>query len=373
MKVDSFAYDLPSELIAQHPASDREQARLLVRTSNNVHHSSIRDLPEWLAPGSLIVLNDTKVVPARIVGTKAGSGGRAEVFLLRKVCDESPTCERWTALTRSSKGVRPGTRIVADSLTIEICDRTSETHATEGLVEVRVTTSDECTVQLARQRIGQVPLPPYIKRAPVEGDTERYQTVFARAEGAVAAPTAGLHLTHALLDRIKARGCEIDTCTLHVGLGTFAPVTVDDLDDHPMHAEWYEVSPSLVASVARARQRGAPVVAIGTTVVRALESAHDPEAPGHVRSRADETRLLIQPGYTFKVIDRLFTNFHVPRSTLLALVCAFSGTSEVLETYRLAVEARYRFFSYGDAMLLNRHAPSALPRPPSGPSSPLSP
>ncbi len=201
---------------------------------------------------------------------------------------------------------------------------------------------------------GHVPLPPYIKRDDDLADTERYQTVFARRDGAVAAPTAGLHLTNAALARLASRGCSPTNVTLHVGLGTFQPVGVDDLDEHPMHAERYEVSQSTADAIASARARGAPVVAIGTTTVRALESAADPDRPGQVRPSSGETRLLIQPGYAWRVVDALLTNFHLPRSTLLALVCAFGGTERVLEAYRVAVRERYRFFSYGDAMLLWR-------------------
>jgi len=199
-----------------------------------------------------------------------------------------------------------------------------------------------------------VPLPPYIHRADAKSDRTRYQTVYAREPGAVAAPTAGLHLTDALLERMSRRGIEVARVTLHVGLGTFQPVTVDDLDDHPMHTEAYRVPPETADAVRRARERGAEVIAIGTTSVRALESAKDPEREGYVLAREGETRLLIQPGYRFSVVDRLLTNFHLPQSTLLALVSAFAGLTRVLESYRVAVEERYRFYSYGDAMLLRR-------------------
>ncbi len=202
---------------------------------------------------------------------------------------------------------------------------------------------------------GHVPLPPYIKRDDEADDADRYQTVYARHDGAVAAPTAGLHVTNALVGRLAVRGCDVASVTLHVGLGTFQPVTVDDLDHHPMHAERYVVSQSTADAIARARARGAPVVAIGTTTVRALESAADPSRPGHVQPSTGDTRLLIQPGYAFQVVDVLLTNFHLPKSTLLALACAFGGTAHVLDAYRTAIRERYRFFSYGDAMLLRRH------------------
>jgi S-adenosylmethionine:tRNA ribosyltransferase-isomerase len=354
MRVDAFDYALPNELIAQVPAEEREQARLLVvPASGALQHRSIAELADLATPGTLVVVNDTKVFPARIVGTKEGTGGRSEVFLVRKlddaVDDSGRATQRWRALARASKALRPGTRIVKDALVIEF-----EGKAEDGLFEVLLSTRDGSPVDEARTKAGQVPLPPYIKRAVRAEDIDRYQTVFARAEGAVAAPTAGLHLTPALMKRLESRGCEIAACTLHVGLGTFQPVTVDDLNDHPMHTEYFEVSRALATAIARARERDAPVLAVGTTVVRALESARDPEKPGHVRSCAEDTRILIQPGHTFSVVDRLLTNFHLPKSTLLALVCAFAGTERVLDAYRTAVRERYRFFSYGDAMLLDR-------------------
>ncbi len=350
MRVEHFDYSLPPELIAQTPTADREMARLLrVPRTGNVIHSSIANLTEHVAAGTLVVVNDTKVLPARILGTKDGTGGRAEVFLLKRLSATDDLPERWRVLARASKALRPGTRIVKDALVIEV-----ESKSADGLFDVRLSTCDGSPIERARTRAGQVPLPPYIKREVEVADEARYQTVFARALGAVAAPTAGLHLTAALLARLKERGCEVSACTLHVGLGTFQPVTVDDLDDHPMHSEAFEVSDALAAAVARARARGAAVLAVGTTVVRALESARDPDRPGHVRACAEETRILIQPGHEFSVVDRLLTNFHLPKSTLLALVSAFAGPRRVLDVYAEAVRERYRFFSYGDAMLLDR-------------------
>ncbi len=348
MKVERFAYDLPPELIAQEPASEREAARLLVVPPEGTFlHEHISDLPERIPEGALVVLNDTKVIRARILGTKEGTGGRAEVFLVRKIGDEDGA-QRWQAMARASKALRPGTRVVKDGLAIEV-----EGKSDEGLFVVRITSRDR-SIEDALAAAGQIPLPPYIKRDPNAADEDRYQTVFAKSPGAVAAPTAGLHLTNTLLKRLEGRGCEIQTCTLHVGLGTFQPVVVEDLDEHPMHAEYFEIPRALTTAIGRARQRNAPVVAVGTTVVRALESAADPDRPGHVRPCAEETRLLIQPGFHFNVVDRLVTNFHLPKSTLLALVCAFAGTDRVLDAYRAAVRDRYRFFSYGDAMLLER-------------------
>jgi S-adenosylmethionine:tRNA ribosyltransferase-isomerase len=353
VRVDRFDYELPPELIAQAPARAREDSRLLVVPPEGVFvEGKAGDLDLHVTEGSLVVVNDTKVIRARILGVKEGSGGKAEIFLVRKIGEEvgdgTKTVQRWRAMGRASKALRPGARITKGALVVEI-----EGKADDGLFEVRLS-AREGSVDEALRVAGQVPLPPYIKRDVSPEDEARYQTVFAKNEGAVAAPTAGLHLTEPLMRRLEEKGCEIATCTLHVGLGTFQPVTVDDLDDHAMHAEYFEIPRALSAAVARARQRGAPVLAVGTTVVRALESAHDDTREGHVRPCAEETRILIQPGYRFRVVDRLLTNFHLPKSTLLALVSAFAGTERVLEAYRHAVRERYRFFSYGDAMLLTR-------------------
>ncbi len=356
MRVAELDYELPPELIAQEPAKEREEARLMVVPPGSVApiHTYIRDLADHVPAKSLVVVNDTKVIRARILGVKEGTGGKAEVFLVRRdrgeATEEEEGVVRWRAMARASKPLRAGARVIAGPLVAEI-----EGKADDGLFLVRLSTSDKTlSVDAALDQSAHVPLPPYIKREAHAQDTERYQTVFAREPGAVAAPTAGLHLTRPLMKRLEEKGCEIAACTLHVGLGTFAPVAVDDLDDHPMHAEYFEVPRSLASAIVRAREREAPVVAIGTTVVRALESAADPDRDGHVRPCAEETRILIQPGYRFRVVDRLLTNFHLPKSTLLALVAAFSGKDRVLDVYRAAVRERYRFFSYGDAMFLTR-------------------
>lgn len=345
MRVERFSYELPQELIAQAPAPRREAARLMVvPESGPLAHATIADLPSLLPERCLLVVNDTRVLKARIVGTKEGTGGRAEIFLLEDLGGAT-----YRAMGRASKGLKEGARVLKGPLVVTVNGRDGD-----GIFRVSLSTTDGSTVDEAIRAVGQVPLPPYIRRDPGADDEERYQTVFAEKDGAVAAPTAGLHLSRELLDRLADKGCEIAACTLHVGLGTFQPVTVEDLDDHPMHAERFEVSPALASAVERARERGAPVVAVGTTVVRALESARDPERPDRIRPCAGATRLLIQPGHAFGVVDRLLTNFHLPRSTLLALVCAFAGIDRVLAAYRVAVEQRYRFFSYGDAMLLTR-------------------
>jgi S-adenosylmethionine:tRNA ribosyltransferase-isomerase len=352
MRAERLAYDLPPELIAQEATSDREAARLLV-VADSLLHATVANLPDHVPDGSLVVVNDTRVVRARILGTKEATGGKAEIFLVRREPGAAqPSRERWRAMARASKPLKPGARVVRGPLAVTVDGK-----ADDGLFLVTLESTDGAKdLEAALREAADVPLPPYIKRAARPDDEERYQTVFARVPGAIAAPTAGLHLTDALFRRLEAKGCEIASCTLHVGLGTFEPVKTEDLDDHVMHAEYFEVGRGLGAAVARARSRGAPVVAVGTTVVRALESAADPERPGQVRPCAEETRLLIQPGYRFRIVDRLLTNFHLPKSTLLALACAFAGTERVLAAYGTAVRERYRFFSYGDAMLLSRES-----------------
>lgn len=340
MKTSELDYELPRELIAVEPPRERDGGRLMVldrRRGGAIAHCVVRDLPELLPPGALLVVNDTRVIPARLLGVKQGSGGRAEVFLLRPV-DEAAT--RWRAIGRASKGLRAGhVIIIAPGLSVRI-----DARGEGGVLDVTLLADDPWA---AIEAHGSLPLPPYLARAPRPEDRERYQTVYAARPGAVAAPTAGLHLSEALLRALASRGVERAALTLHVGAGTFAPVETDDLDTHVMHSEWYEVPESTAEAVLRARREGRPVVAVGTTVVRALESWQLGEGPS-----SGETRLLIQPGYAFRVIDHLLTNFHLPRSTLLALVMAFAGIEPVRAAYAAAVAARYRFYSYGDAMLV---------------------
>jgi S-adenosylmethionine:tRNA ribosyltransferase-isomerase len=370
LRVDVLSYDLPPELIAQRPTEDREQARLLhlPRGGGVPEHRRVAELPDLIPAGALVVLNDTRVVPARLVGRKRDTGGRVEVFLLRQTGtreletgpSQKTTAELWKALGKSSKPLRFGSDVEIvprgaapgslPALRVRLLGRSAD----DGLLEIALWTPAGGSVHEAVNACGHVPLPPYIKRDDSLEDAERYQTVYARHDGAVAAPTAGLHLTRSLLDRLLIRGCEVATITLHVGLGTFQPVQVQDLDDHPMHTERYEIAPAAAEAVARARARGAPVVAIGTTTARALESAADPDAPGLIRPQSAETALLVQPGYAWRVVDALLTNFHLPCSTLLALACAFAGVERTLSAYRLAVAQEYRFFSYGDATLLWR-------------------
>jgi len=386
MRVETFQYELPPELIAQRPAEERELARLLAlpRGDGPPEHRRVAELPDLLPPGALVVINDTRVLPARLLGRKRETGGRVEVLLVRKTgvreLEVAPgdvrAAEVWRALGKASKPLKFGADVEvprrsteraphhgADpgeaaldaapaALVVRLLGRADD----DGLLEVALWTPTGEPVDAAIRACGHVPLPPYIKRDDEAADAERYQTVYARHDGAVAAPTAGLHLTNAMLGRLAVRGCDVASVTLHVGLGTFQPVTVDDLDQHAMHAERFVVSQSTADAIARARARSAPVVAVGTTTVRALESAADPERPGLVTACGRETRLLVQPGHAWQVVDGLFTNFHLPRSTLLALVCAFGGIERVLGAYRAAVAERYRFFSYGDAMLLWRAA-----------------
>jgi S-adenosylmethionine:tRNA ribosyltransferase-isomerase len=363
MRVDALHYELPEELIAQEPAEERELARLLfLPTTGPIEHRHVSDLVELIPSGALVVVNDTRVIPARLLAQKR-TGGRAEVFLVRRVGNQvlagGATAQVWRALGKASKGLKAGTDLdvlpreadrVAHALKVRVLGRAAE----DGLLEVAVWTPDGRPIDEALRAAGHVPLPPYIRREDRPRDAARYQTVYARHDGAVAAPTAGLHLSEGLLDRIAARGCTIASVTLHVGLGTFQPVEVDDLDAHAMHAERCIVPGTTAEAIASARARGAPVVAVGTTSVRALESAADPARPGHVVSFDADTRLLIQPGHAWSVVDGLLTNFHLPRSTLLALVCAFAGRERVLDAYASAVRDRYRFFSYGDAMFLWR-------------------
>lgn len=342
LKTELIDYHLPEALIAQHPHPERDGGRLLALRRGGLEHRRITELAELVPEGALIVVNDSRVLRARLLGRRRGSGGRAEIFLLRRLSPPGPR-ERWSAIGRASKTLRAGSVIDCGALAARVVAR-------EASGELAVELESELPIAEAIERAGHVPLPPYVRRDDTAEDGTRYQTVYAASPGSVAAPTAGLHLSEALLARLAARGVEIGRVTLHVGIGTFRPVTADDLDAHPMHAEECVVSTELAAQIGRARERHGPVVAIGTTVVRALESAADPERSGFVQPFSGETRLLIQPGHAFRVVDALFTNFHMPRSTLLALVCAFAGRERTLAAYREAVATDYRFLSYGDAM-----------------------
>lgn len=367
MKVDALDYVLPEELIARHPLPRREEARLLLVDEPH-QHLRVADMVELLPPGTLLVVNDTRVRPARLPGRKQGSGGKVELLLVERVGSSQLTgtrdghpAERWRVMGRSSKKWRVGITLeLPGQLFAEVVATPDE----EGLLTVDLYDAagplDDLDARLAE--VGVMPLPPYLAREEEPSDRERYQTVFARRPGAVAAPTAGLHFSADLLEAMASRGIERTEVTLHVGPGTFRPVQVDDLDDHPMHAETIEVRPEAVAAVAAARERGAPVIAVGTTVVRTLESVATED--GQIVPFTGRTNLLIAPGYRFRAVDGLLTNFHLPRSTLLALVYAFGGTEAVRGAYAAAVQARYRFYSYGDAMFIPRGvAPSSRPSP----------
>lgn len=368
MRIDLFDYELPHEQIATEPTLARDGARLLSLLPDGLTHGAVRDLPMHVGPGDLLVVNDTRVRAARVFGSRLrpdGSlGGRVEALFLKRVGVEGGL-EQWSALGRGSKPLKVGDRLLLGAL----ADGADEDGVVDGHGGVQVTVlakhlDGELLLGVAGEveplleRAGAMPLPPYMKRAAEAADRERYQTVYARELGSAAAPTAGLHFTTELLAAIEARGAELARVTLHVGLGTFRPVEVEDLDQHPMHAEEITVDQAVKEAIERTRARGGRVVAIGTTSLRALESAAHPEARGQVRLVDRElTRLLIQPGYDFRVVDALFTNFHMPKSTLLALVAAFAGTERVLEAYRTAVREKYRFFSYGDAMWIPGRAP----------------
>jgi S-adenosylmethionine:tRNA ribosyltransferase-isomerase len=343
MRPSDFDYDLPEALVAQEPVTPRDASRLLVvRPGGEREHLRFADLDRLLSPGDLLVFNDTKVIPARLVGRKE-TGGRVELLLCEPI--EGGLGARWRAMGQASKPIRAGTTLAFDGLSARIVAAEGD-----GFYEV-VLDREGAALEAALARAGRVPLPPYVRREPSEMDRERYQTIWAREPGSAAAPTAGLHFTEALLARLDARGVRRTAVTLHVGPGTFLPVRGESLEAHRMHAERYEVPRAASDEIAACRSRGGRVVAVGTTTVRTLESAFDGERvpPGPGR-----TALFIRPGHAFRTIDALVTNFHLPRSTLLMLVCAFGGTETVLAAYRDAVSRGYRFYSYGDAMALFR-------------------
>ncbi len=342
MKVSEFDYELPKELIAKFPAEPRDSSRLMVlyKDSERLEHRTFRDIVEYLEEGDVLVINDTKVIPARLFG-RLDTGGRVEVLLVRQV---EPNL--WEVMARPSRKLKKGRKLTFDG---ELSGTVKE-YVGEGkrLIEFEVKGGKGFMEKL--DEIGHVPLPPYIDREETKEDREKYQTVFAKREGAVAAPTAGLHFTRELLERISQKGVIIKPVTLHVGPGTFKPVKVENVEEHRMDYETYFVPEETAEAVRKAKERGRKVVAVGTTVVRTLESASD--EVGKVKPGEGTTNLFIYPGYKFKVVDALVTNFHLPRSTLLMLVCAFAGKEKVLNAYREAVKKGYRFYSYGDAMLI---------------------
>lgn len=349
LSLNDFNYELPPELIAQTPAADRTSSRLLVVADSGLTDSSVRELPALVRPGDLLVFNDTRVLHARLHGVK-DSGGRVEVLIER-------TLDRHEALAqvRASKSPRPGSRMrLAEAFEVEVVGREGE------FFRLRFPTDADLLDLL--ERYGSLPLPPYIRRSAGAADETRYQTVYARDAGSVAAPTAGLHFDHALLAQLQEAGAEFAYVTLHVGAGTFQPVRVDNLAEHRMHREHYRIPSATADAITRTRARGGRIIAVGTTSLRALESAAlkaetaaQPHGDSPVPAGDGETELFILPGFRFRVADCLLTNFHLPKSTLLMLVSAFAGRETIRRAYAHAVAQRYRFFSYGDAMFLTRH------------------
>jgi S-adenosylmethionine:tRNA ribosyltransferase-isomerase len=341
-RTPDFDFHLPPEQVAQAPSAERDRSRLLVvdRAAGALRHLRFTDLAGLIPAGDALVVNETRVFPARLLGRREG-GGAAEVLLLHPTGDGEGL---WTALVRPGAKLRPGRVVeVGPELKVEVVDTTPGGERVVRLVS-------PLPLDEALERYGHVPLPPYVQRADTGADRERYQTVYARERGSVAAPTAGLHFTPELLSRLEDRGVRIVRLVLHVGVGTFRPVEVDDPGAHRMHAEWYRVSPEAVAVLNETRARGGAVWAVGTTSVRTLETAAD--GAGVVHPGEGWTDIFIRPPYRFRAVDRLVTNFHLPRSTLLMLVAAFGGYELVMRAYREAVREGYRFFSYGDAMLL---------------------
>jgi S-adenosylmethionine:tRNA ribosyltransferase-isomerase len=344
VRTELFDYHLPPDLIALRPPAHRDGGRLLVLdpSSGGVNHAAIADLPNLLPPDALLVANDTRVIPARLHGRRP-TGGRVEVLLVEPQNGDRGSCS-WTCLARANRPFRPGDRIDLAGLDAEVAERGERGELTLTF------DGDAEAVRRHLDERGEVPLPPYIRREPIAEDRLRYQTVYSRHEGSVAAPTAGLHFTDELIERIRAAGCEFVFVTLHVGPGTFRPIASERLDEHRMDAERYHVPAATAEAIVRAREQGREVIAVGTTVVRCLESCG--RESGGIAAGEGSTDLFIAPGFEFRVIDGLLTNFHLPRSTLLCLVSALAGRERILEAYAAAVRERYRFYSYGDAMLI---------------------
>ncbi len=340
LKKSDFYYDLPQELIAQDPLEDRSSSRLLMldRQTGEISHHVFREIVDFLHPGDCLVLNDTKVMPARLFGEKEDTGARVEVLLLRR-----RRADVWETLVRPGKKCRPGTGLVFGGglLRGKVLETVEEGNR---LIQFEY----QGVFEEILDRLGEMPLPPYITHK-LE-DRNRYQTVYARCEGSAAAPTAGLHFTDELLDRIRARGVEIVFVTLHVGLGTFRPVKEENVSEHHMHSEFYRISCEAAERINAVKASGGRVICVGTTACRTLESAAD--ADGRVQPGGRETDIFIYPGYRFKMTDALITNFHLPESTLIMLVSALAGRENVLNAYREAVREKYRFFSFGDAMFI---------------------
>jgi S-adenosylmethionine:tRNA ribosyltransferase-isomerase len=353
MQADFFDYHLPPELIAQEPCAERDKSRLLVvrRATQSIEHRIFEDLPELLNPGDLLVLNDTRVVPARLVGKRVSTSGRWEGLFLRELPDRT-----WEILSKSRGKLihREEIQVEPGPLRLSLLEKQSDGH---WIVRPQIGNNKDLSSFELLQQHGQVPLPPYIRKG--QGgvaDRERYQTVYARQSGAVAAPTAGFHFTPNVFERLRERGIDKTFLTLHVGLGTFQPIQGDDVTQHVMHREWGEISKETADAVNRCKARGSKVVAVGTTSARLLETVAtlnpDSQSEPPIHPWQGETDLYIFPPYQFRVVDALITNFHLPRTTLLLLVSAFAGADLMRRAYQAAIEQRYRFFSYGDAMLI---------------------
>lgn len=343
MRKQDFQFQLPESLIAKEPCKNRSDSRLMLLDpqSGNLAHHQFHQLIEFLNPEDCLIFNNTKVIPARLFGNKA-TGGKVEILLERVVPGTDGQADQCIAQLKSSNSPKPGVTIeISDSLCLQVIGR-------EGSFYRLQSTSNDSLLQQIEE-VGQMPLPPYIKREARDTDKERYQTVYAQQKGAVAAPTAGLHFDQALMQKIADKKVATGFVTLHVGAGTFAPIRVDDVSEHKMHSEWFEVPSSVVELVASTRANGGRVIAVGTTSVRCLESA---SASGELTAKSGETDIFIYPGYEFKSVDGLITNFHLSESTLLMLVSAFAGKDFMLQAYQTAVAEEYRFFSYGDAMFI---------------------
>ena len=340
MKTSDFFYDLPEELIAQDPLEDRTASRLLVlnRETGAVEHKIFSDVIDYLNEGDCLVINNTRVIPARLIGEKEGTGGKVEVLLLKRRSNDV-----WETLVKPGKKLKPGAKITFGDgrLRAEVLEVVEEGNR---LVKFHY----EGIFEEILDSLGEMPLPPYITHK-LE-DKEMYQTVYAKYDGSAAAPTAGLHFTKELLSKIEEKGIKIASITLHVGLGTFRPVKVDDVNNHHMHTEWYEVNAEAADIINETKRNGGRVICVGTTSCRTIESVADEN--GYMKAKTGETDIFIYPGYKFKVMDGLITNFHLPESTLVMLVSAFAGKENVLSAYETAVKEKYRFFSFGDAMIL---------------------
>ncbi len=341
MRIEEFDYPLPPSLIAQYPSAQRGESRLMVlhRDHPTIEHRQFSDVLDYVQPGDLLAINNTRVLPARLIGKKE-TGGKCEILLIPSW---NGAKGEWEALIKGSGKVKTGLRIqFGEGLPGELKE------VKEG--KAKICFSGPIEIMEVIQRIGHVPLPPYIKRNDEPLDRDRYQTVFAERDGSIAAPTAGIHFTHSLLGSLRERGVNITSITLHIGVGTFAPVKVKDIEEHQMGAEWIEISKAAAREIEETKERGGRVIAVGTTTTRALESFSDSE--GRIKAGRNLSSLFIYPPYRFRIIDALITNFHLPKSTLIMLVSAFAGKDLLMKAYEEAVEKKYRFYSYGDAMLI---------------------